>query len=63
LKRSFKTLFWGSHDAVTRGVAADTFPTAPQRFDVLAALTNGFGDVPMTFSVLHLETNQELSPS
>ena len=44
---------------VFTGVAADSFPTAPQRFDVFAALTDGQGDVRMTLSVVHLDTNQE----
>jgi hypothetical protein len=42
------------------GVATDRFPTAPQRFDVFAALTDGLGAVKMTLSVLHLETDQEI---
>jgi hypothetical protein len=45
---------------VFTGLAADAFPTAPQRFDVFAALTDGAGDVTMTLSAVHLETNQEI---
>jgi hypothetical protein len=45
---------------VFTGVAADTFPTAPQRLDVFAALTDGLGDIRMTLVVVHLETNQEV---
>jgi hypothetical protein len=44
---------------VITGVAADTFPTAPQRFDIFAALTDGQGEVTITLSVVHLDTNQE----
>jgi hypothetical protein len=44
---------------VFNGVATDRFPTAPQRFDVFAALTDGLGRVTMTLSALHLDTNQE----
>lgn len=45
---------------VFTGVAADSFPTVPQRFDIFAALTDGLGDVAMTLTVVHLETNQEI---
>src|SRR2546421_1735564 len=45
---------------VFTGVAVDSFPTAPQRFDVFAALTDGAGDVTMTLSVVHLDTNEEI---
>src|SRR5712692_5801948 len=45
---------------VFTGVAADNFPTAPQRFDVFVALTDGQGDVRMTLSVVRLEANQEI---
>jgi len=45
---------------VFTGVAADTLPTAPQRFDLFAALTDGQGTVTMTLSVVHLDTNQEI---
>jgi hypothetical protein len=45
---------------VFTGVAVDRVPTAPQRFDIFAALTDGLGDVTMTLSVVHLETNQEI---
>jgi hypothetical protein len=45
---------------VFTGVAADNFPTVPQRFDVFAALTDGQGTVTMTLSVVHLDTNQEI---
>ena len=45
---------------VFNGVATDRFPTAPQRFDVFAALTDGLGAVRMTLRVMHLETDQEI---
>ncbi len=45
---------------VFTGVAADGFPTLPQRFDVFAALTDGQGKVTMTLTVVHLESNQEV---
>ena len=45
---------------VFTGVAVDSVPTVPQRFDIFAALTDGLGDVPITLSVVHLETNQEI---
>ena len=45
---------------VFTGVAVDSIPTVPQRFDVFVSLTDGLGDVPMTLSVEHLETNQEI---
>jgi len=45
---------------VFTGMAAVEFPTLPQRFDALAALTNGLGDVTMNLSVVHLDTNQEI---
>jgi hypothetical protein len=45
---------------VFTGVAVDAFPTAPQRFDVFAALTDGAGKVTMTLSALHLDSNQEI---
>jgi len=45
---------------VFTGVAADTFPTAAQRFDLFAAFTDGQGDVKMTLSVVHLDTIQEV---
>jgi hypothetical protein len=45
---------------VFTGVAADNFPTAPQRFDIFAALTDGQGEVRMTLSVVHLDTNEEI---
>src|SRR5437879_11673689 len=45
---------------VFTGVAADSFPTAPQRFDIFAALTDGQGDVTMTLTVVRLDTNQEV---
>jgi hypothetical protein len=45
---------------VFTGVAVESLPTPPQRFDVFAALTDGLGDVTMTLSVVHLDTNQEI---
>lgn len=45
---------------VFTGVAVDSIPTAPQRFDLFAALTDGLGDIPITLSAVHLETNQEI---
>ena len=45
---------------VFTGVAADQFPTASQRFDIFAALTDGLGDVKMILRVVHLDTNQEI---
>jgi hypothetical protein len=45
---------------VFTGIAVDSFPTAPLRFDVFAALTDGAGDVSITLSVVHLETNEEI---
>src|SRR5262245_56557490 len=44
---------------VFTGVAVDTFPAAPQRFDIFAALTDGLGKVTITLSVVHLDSNQE----
>jgi hypothetical protein len=45
---------------VFTGVSADRIPTPPQRFDIFAALTDGLGDVRMTLTVEHLDTNQEI---
>jgi hypothetical protein len=45
---------------VFTGVAVDAFPTAPQRFDIFAALTDGLGEVTITLSVIHLETDEEI---
>lgn len=45
---------------VFTGVAAEQFPTLPQRFDVFVALTDGLGDVTIDLSVTHLESNQEV---
>ncbi len=42
------------------GVAVDAVPSPPQRFDIFVALTDGLGDVTMTLSVVHLETNEEV---
>jgi hypothetical protein len=42
------------------GVAVDRLPTAPQRFDIFAALTDGLGDIPLTLRIVHLETNQQI---
>jgi hypothetical protein len=36
------------------------FPSIPQPFDVFAALTDGLGNVTMTLTVVHLDTNQEI---
>ena len=43
---------------VFTGVAVDNFPTAPQRIDIFAALNGGQGEVTMTWSVEHLDTDQ-----
>jgi hypothetical protein len=40
------------------GIAVDSVPTPAQRFDIFAALTDGHGDVTMTFSVEHLDTQE-----
>jgi hypothetical protein len=45
---------------VFTGIAVDGFPTAPQRLDVFAALTDGHGQVTMTLSVVQLDTHQEI---
>ena len=45
---------------VFTGIAVDGFPTAPQRFDIFAALTDGMGSVTITLSVVHLETDEEV---
>jgi len=45
---------------VFTGVAADRFPTGPQRFDIFAALTDGTGDVTMRLSVVHLDSDEEV---
>jgi hypothetical protein len=45
---------------VFTGVAADSFPTVPQRFDIFVALSDGQGRVPMTLSVVHLDTGLEV---
>src|SRR5205809_6007904 len=45
---------------VFTGLAADCFPTAPQRFDIFAALTDGVGHVTMTVRVARLESNEEI---
>lgn len=42
------------------GIAATAFPTAPQRLDVFAALTDGLGDVTMSLSVVDLGTDEEI---
>ncbi|HWY86391.1 MAG TPA: hypothetical protein VNX28_06690 [Gemmataceae bacterium] len=42
------------------GVAAEAFPTVPQKFDVFVALTDGLGEVTIHLSVTHLESNQEI---
>jgi hypothetical protein len=44
---------------VFTGIAVERFPTPPQRLDAFAALTDGQGDVTMTLSVVHLDTNHE----
>jgi len=46
---------------VFTGVAVDGFPTAPQRFDVFAALTDGQGDVTMSLTVVHLAGHSQIS--
>lgn len=45
---------------VFTGVAAERFPTIPQRFDIFASLTDGLGRVTITLTVVHLETNEEI---
>jgi hypothetical protein len=45
---------------VFTGLGVDGFPTAPQRIDVFAALTDGLGDVRMTLKVVHLDTDEEV---
>lgn len=45
---------------VFTGVAADSFPTTPQRFDIFAALTDGQGNVTMVVSVVRLDNNEEI---
>jgi hypothetical protein len=45
---------------VFTGVAADSFPTVPQRFDIFAALTDGLGDIMITLTVIRLDTNEEI---
>jgi len=45
---------------VFTGVEIASVPTPPQRFDIFAALTDGFGDVTIILSVVHLDTNQEI---
>jgi hypothetical protein len=45
---------------VFTGLAVETLPSTPQRFDVFAALTEGLGDVKITLSVVHLETGREV---
>jgi hypothetical protein len=42
---------------VFNGIAADSFPAGPQRFDIFVALTDGLGEVPMTLSIVHLDTH------
>src|SRR4051812_38232876 len=45
---------------VFNGVAVDSFPTIPQRFDIFASFTGGPGVVKMIMRVEHLETKQEI---
>jgi Family of unknown function (DUF6941) len=45
---------------VFTGVSVEAFPTAPQRFDMFVALTDGLGEVTMTLSVIHLDTDREI---
>jgi len=45
---------------VFTGVAADSFPTAPQRFDIFAALTDGLGTVTITLRVIRLDGDEEI---
>jgi hypothetical protein len=45
---------------VFTGIAVDGFPTAPQRFDLFVALTDGLGAVTITLTVVHLDTDQEI---
>mgnify|MGYP001014328238 CR=1 FL=1 len=42
------------------GLAVDGFPTPPQRFDILAALTDGLGNVTIRLTVTHLEKDEEI---
>jgi hypothetical protein len=54
----------GSHKpyllGVFTGVAIDSFPSAPQRFDIFVTFTDGHGNVKMKLSVVHLETNEQV---
>jgi hypothetical protein len=45
---------------VFTGIAVDNLPSAPQRFDIFVALTDGLGDVTINLSVVHLESNAEI---
>ncbi len=45
---------------VFTGIAVDALPTAPQRFDIFAALTDGLGEVAITVTVVFLDANQEV---
>jgi hypothetical protein len=45
---------------VFTGVQVESFPTRPQLLDIFAVLTNGQGDVTISLSVTHLETNEEV---
>ncbi|HBI42045.1 MAG TPA: hypothetical protein DDY78_04185 [Planctomycetales bacterium] len=42
------------------GMAVNDFPSAPQRFDVFAALTDGLGPVTMDLTVTHLDTEEQV---
>ena len=39
----------------------DRFPSPPFPFVVVATLTNGFGDIPITLEFLHLESDEFLA--
>jgi hypothetical protein len=42
------------------GVAVNEFPSAPQRFDVFAAITDGMGAVTIDLTATHLGTDDEV---
>jgi hypothetical protein len=42
------------------GIAADRFPSVPRRFDVFAALTDGFGVSVLDLVAIRLETDEEI---
>jgi hypothetical protein len=46
---------------VFTGIAATSFPSVPQRFDLFAALTDGLGQGAVDLAITRLETDEEIA--